>query len=300
MDGFTLVSKKSSRKRQKNRYKMNLLDSQNRLLSEEIEDEKCITEKQIEIVSKSIESSRNEIQLSKFWSDIRGLFYSTSNDQHDREIQTPEHFHEIISYGIGNFSTNPIARYQFALLILLAGFLRVEDKVHLYDPVLSMTERCIIENYGFHLIRQNEECKRSVTRKTLIFMLHCGKKMYDNLLSANWNAGICNLVIIGNAFSSYHERIPSTTLQKEAPHIFHIAPHSCEQQIPNSFEHEDIFNDSCLIKFPCELVSKLEEEFWLKERTVVDAEDDVEIIRNKNVKGFLTDVANKEREITDS
>ncbi len=30
--------------------------------------------------------------------------------------------------------------------------------------------------------------------------------MYDNLLSANWNPGLENLVIVGNAFSNYIER----------------------------------------------------------------------------------------------
>lgn len=57
-----------------------------------------------------------------------------------------------------------------------------------------------------------QECKRKITKPTVIFMLHCGKAMYENMIKANWGIGLQNLLIIGNTFSSYTERFVSLTL----------------------------------------------------------------------------------------
>ena len=51
-----------------------------------------------------------------------------------------------------------------------------------------------------------QECRRKIAKPSIIFMLHCGKAMYENLIKANWGLGLQNLLIIGNAFSSYTER----------------------------------------------------------------------------------------------
>lgn len=40
---------------------------------------------------------------------------------------------EIISYGAGNFTVNPIARYQFGFLLLLAEHLKVNLIQEIYD-----------------------------------------------------------------------------------------------------------------------------------------------------------------------
>lgn len=41
----------------------------------------------------------------------------------ESELQS---FDSIVAYGLGHFSTCPIARYQFALLLLLADILKVK------------------------------------------------------------------------------------------------------------------------------------------------------------------------------
>jgi flagellar biosynthesis protein FliQ len=57
------------------------------------------------------------------------------------------------------------------------------------------------------LLLSIQQCKRSVEEKTLFFMPHCGKAMYNNLLWANWSVDkLEKMAVIGNSFSSYHEK----------------------------------------------------------------------------------------------
>ena len=46
--------------------------------------------------------------------------------------------------------------------------------------------------------------KRSVQKPTLFYMPHCGRGLYSNTLSANWNKDkLGNVIIIGNRFDMY-------------------------------------------------------------------------------------------------
>ena len=51
-------------------------------------------------------------------------------------------------------------------------------------------------------------CRRKVQTHTLVFMPHCGRAMYNNLLWANWSPeNLAKLTLIGNSFLSYLERL---------------------------------------------------------------------------------------------
>ncbi|CAH3184853.1 unnamed protein product, partial [Porites evermanni] len=162
---------------------------------------------------------------------------------------------DIICYGIGKITTCPIARYQFALLLLLKEQLQIAGPCHIYEPHFSEDDKMIVEKLGCQLIEHNEEGKRKVERLTLFFMLHCGKPLYNSVLWANWGPRLSNVIILGNRFSSYQERIPSRQLRSEASFIYNILPYVKETPVPNTFHHSDIFNDSAIHWFPRDILS---------------------------------------------
>ena len=58
---------------------------------------------------------------------------------------------EIISYGAGNFSTSPIARYQFAFLILFAEHLQVGQNYQLpFKTNILLIVICLLLCLNFH------------------------------------------------------------------------------------------------------------------------------------------------------
>ena len=75
----------------------------------------------------------------------------------------------------------------------------------------------------FHYMHLNlQEGKRKVSEKTLFYMLHCGKPLYNNLLWANWSEQISNVVILGNSFVSYEER----SVPAQYSHHALLSPHT--------------------------------------------------------------------------
>ncbi|CAH3110555.1 unnamed protein product [Pocillopora meandrina] len=185
---------------------------------------------------------------------------------------------DIVCYGIGKLSSCPIARYQFAFLLLLRELLKISGLCFIYEPHFSQDDKVVVEELGCSLIDHNEEGKRRVENLTLFFMLHCGKPLYNSVLWANWGLGLSNVIILGNRFTSYQERIPSRKLREEASYIYNILPYTSETPIPNTFHHSDIFNDSGIHWFPREVLATVPETLWKDCAEPVYCEDDPEIV----------------------
>ncbi|GFO38778.1 srr1-like protein [Plakobranchus ocellatus] len=193
----------------------------------------------------------------------------------------------ILSYGIGNFISCLIARYQLAFLLALRDRLGAEcTACEVFDPVFTSHERSVLKTFNCVLSSQNEEGKRLCSVRTIAFLPHCGKALYNNLLWRNAASPNCdslfNLLLIGNSFQHMVERTPSRQLQKTANFVQQLQPYIREIQVDNNFTHKDIFNDLAIHWFhPSQqgvLVSCLERNC---EEPVYD-NCDVEFIRSKD------------------
>ncbi|XP_068679202.1 SRR1-like protein [Montipora foliosa] len=223
-------------------------------------------------LKKNIDKCRTEISTSEFFSRFQGLFvngqlleHSISTVETDSKKRTAvfvDPIVDIVCYGIGRIASCPIARYQFAFLLLLKEFLQIAGDCFIYEPLFSQDETMVVKEMGCLLIESNEEGKRKVEQITLFFMLHCGKPLYNSVLWANWGPGLSNVIILGNRFSSYQERLPSRQLIDEAPYIYNILPYTAETLVHNSFHHNDIFNDSAIHWFPRDMLTRVPHSVW--------------------------------------
>ncbi len=173
-------------------------------------------------------------------------------------------FQELVCYGVGNFSTSYIARYQLALCLHLGKLLHIDSAcMYFFDPLFTESEKQTLGLLGASVLTKNEEGKRKVEKTTLFYMPHCGKALYNNLLWANWSMDrLQNLVIIGNSFEHITLSTPDRILQIEAEYIKRCQPIIIEFPIPNKFEHSDIFNDTSVHVPITEKVSVIGSEFW--------------------------------------
>ncbi|KAG8190597.1 hypothetical protein JTE90_017862 [Oedothorax gibbosus] len=246
-DGFTLVTNKQKRRKNKSK-KCNITTP-------------SLPQSEVEVFKRSkIETIQKDLYYSTFFSTfIENLNQALNNilqplKHHPTEIMNvTDNFNnldisssnevDIVCYGLGHFITCMIARYQLAFLLSLKEVLHA-DTVTVFDPVFLVEEKCFLKELGFDVLEVNEEAKRPIFRKTIFFMPHCDLPLYDNLLSANWNEnGLPNLIIIGNSFQNYFLKTPERELKRKAKYVFYSWEIVTENTICNNFQFTDVFND---------------------------------------------------------
>ena len=173
-----------------------------------------------------------------------------------------ERIHDVVCYGLGNFSDSYIARYQLAFLLLVIEEMDISlCNCHIFDPKFNDEEIMILQNLGLNIIQENEVAKRKCSKSTLFYMPHCGKSLYNNLLWANWGINLDDVVIIGNSFTRMVESTPQRILDKTGHYILKIQPYMTEKELPSTEKFEDVFNDTVIHIFN-DLNSKVAEDFW--------------------------------------
>lgn len=169
---------------------------------------------------------------------------------------------EIICYGLGQFSSCVIARYQLGFLLILKQILH-SAHVYIYDPLFSPEEKLFLKELGFNVLNINEEAKRTLKGKSVCFLPHCDLPLYNNLLWANWNLKqLSELVIIGNSFQSYELNDAKGSLKEKAKYVYLANKFITEVRISNVFRFTDIFNDLSLHYFKIGSLSSVDSFMW--------------------------------------
>lgn len=80
--------------------------------------------------------------------------------------------------------------------------------MYIFDPVMTELDIELCKLHKIEIIAENEDGKRLADKPTLFYMPHCGRGLYSNTLSANWNKKhLPNVTIIGNRFDMYVGRL---------------------------------------------------------------------------------------------
>ena len=276
-DGFTLVKYKYP-KPNRIQKKQAGIPVNLRNLSTFPRTQSSCDDKQLELAMSNINQCKIELQESIFYKDLLLSLSELLLVGIENSEKVTTNWQDFVCYGIGKISECPKSRYQFALLLLLWKHFKPCGRCYIYDPVFGSLDEKIVENFGLELIPRNEEAKRKVSQKTLFFVPHGGKPLYNNILWANWGAGLENVVIFGNSFASYQERLPSHQLKSEACYIAQILPLTHEIEMLSQFNHDDIFNDMALHYFVGKEVHAQPFSFWKDCPEPIYEENNMEII----------------------
>ncbi|XP_038293032.1 SRR1-like protein [Canis lupus familiaris] len=193
-----------------------------------------------------------------------------------------------VCYGIGNFATCVIARYQLTFLLLFLEKCRIPRRhCWVYDPLFSQLEIGVLNSLGLTVLNENEEGKRSVDGEpTIFYMPHCGTALYNNLLWSNWSLdALSQMLLIGNSFRGLEERLLGRILQKNYTYIAKILKGLEELELPETSQYTDVFNDTSIHWFPVQKLQQLPTDTWAfqEEPDYQDCED-LEIIRRNKTR----------------
>lgn len=106
-------------------------------------------------------------------------------------------YSHVVALGLGRFSSR-ITQHQTALLLALAN----SCTIHVFDPVWQQTDLLVCELLGFKVMGHTYG-KITVDERTLFYMPHCGRGLYDNVIWAN-KMDISRCVLFGNDLDLQH------------------------------------------------------------------------------------------------
>ena len=275
-DGFTLVKYKYPKQNKFIKKQRETFEGTSNFSTAQI----CYNKKQFDLIINSIKTCQMELQDSAFYKELLSSISKILSLNVVDTDQINANFQDFVCYGIGKISECPTSRHQFALLLLLWHHIKSSGRCYVYDPVFGNVDQEIVKHFEVDLILRNEEAKRRVSQKTLFFVPHGGKPLYNNILWANWGANLKNVVIFGNSFASYHERIPLHQLELEAGYIAKILPLTHEIKLGRWYDRDDIFNDMSLHYFVANQLCEQPSSFWNDCKEPVYEDNNMEIIFN--------------------
>lgn len=287
-DGFTCVSKKnngnrkSSPRHSKSPSKANL-PAMKEPQTESDDELEQLTDQQLEKIVKFYETKATKFMQSNYFQSFKRLFCQLmQSDSEEKEegrkdgsiagqpmkeksarnsakaTDQPDRprFDQVICYGLGSFNKETISRKQLYFLICLKQFVNCADW-QAYDPVFNGDEQSILCKLGFSLIQQNEYCRRPIqvdgtVKRTLFYMPHCHKFMFNNLFWSNWNAqSLSDLYLIGNSFNLISVVLAEKGDPKEFAYLHELMKLNVvhEHPIENCYSNKHLFNDLSFHRF---------------------------------------------------
>jgi hypothetical protein len=81
----------------------------------------------------------------------------------------------------------------------------VPSVVELFEPLLCDAEcQLLRDRFSINVLSTNDEGRRVAADRTLVFMPHCPRGLYHNLVQANIRAqSLHNVMLVGNSFAQY-------------------------------------------------------------------------------------------------
>lgn len=139
----------------------------------------------------------------------------------------------VTGLGLGSPCASRNALTQLAVLLDVCPTAAISA----YDPVFSTGDRALL--HATRCQAADDAHFRHVTleglvgsprrhrQRTLLYMPHCDRELYEAALEANWD-DLESIVIIGNSFESYRLRVADAALRAESPRLFEVRHASVE------------------------------------------------------------------------
>ncbi|GBN26718.1 RNA-directed DNA polymerase from mobile element jockey [Araneus ventricosus] len=181
----------------------------------------------------AINASKTEaIRFQKGFADDDGIITETHISHNGTEHHQQDTYSDM-------FDFSEVLKFQFTV-----------------DQLFFTTqEKCILEDFGLHVLKVNERGKRNISNRTIFFMPHCHSSLYNNLLSANWNKEcLSKLMIIGNGMKKRY-------LEKRR-YIASASKFDTEIKIRTDFESVQVIHSLSLVSFHIDALGAVPLQVW--------------------------------------
>lgn len=138
---------------------------------------------------------------------------------------------QILCLGIGSASV-PAARDQWALLQDMRHHIFKHCGIHplviVFDPQFGELDVALVHRQQAQLPTENSCGAYELSERTLVYMPHCPKELYEALLRANWRKeALEHIILCGNELGQY------STDMTAFPCLERIAPYTHAYPVPS-------------------------------------------------------------------
>ncbi|KAH7912131.1 SRR1-domain-containing protein [Hygrophoropsis aurantiaca] len=200
-----------------------------------------------------LERAQEEITSGDWFSECREILQGALRDT---SIDCPE----VLCLGLGNPCSSRDARAQLAFLIrLCASFDIAPSTVSVYDPVFTDADQELFQVLGMTPLKDN----KALGCPTILYMPHCGIKLYENILRENWTAPqLATIVFIANRLGEYVDNNPAFKLNRDYPCLNRLVPHLNSRPLPTSTAYSTAFNNLSVQYVKRTVLASLDDAFW--------------------------------------
>eukprot|EP01132_Coremiostelium_polycephalum_P000843 gene843-1050_t len=230
-------------------------------------------DEKIEKVTSCLNQYKLSIEKTDFFKEIITLQSKYTTEYNKVKIESIfSNIHDIICYGIGDFSSSKKCQEQLSFILTLTSLYKITGSIYIFDPIMNEVEKRVVEQLGFKVLENNEEGKRKISQfddqdnknnyYSLFYMPFCGRKLYDNVLWANWE-NLTRVVIIGNSFSLYNDPLNKPD-QSYLPFSYTTKINGLFSEIPfpNNYPTKFIFHDLSIHLFPKNVLDSKDENYF--------------------------------------
>eukprot|EP01061_Rhynchopus_euleeides_P009903 TRINITY_DN19226_c0_g1_i1.p1 TRINITY_DN19226_c0_g1~~TRINITY_DN19226_c0_g1_i1.p1 ORF type:complete len:209 (+),score=70.69 TRINITY_DN19226_c0_g1_i1:91-627(+) len=134
-----------------------------------------------------------------------------------------------------------------------------------YDPIFTDEDKEVCSRLGLDAISDNTEGKDAIASPTLMFMPHCSRSLYANLLRENWSPdALAQLVVFGNTFADYTLRAVSKADKQSVDAMQRLEPATQSLALPRFKPCGTAFSDTSVMWFPKGGLATLGPDVWGK------------------------------------
>ncbi|KAM0756318.1 hypothetical protein T439DRAFT_26445 [Meredithblackwellia eburnea MCA 4105] len=226
-------------------------------------------------VAEKVASRRQDLVNSNYLERCKALIRGALNPDIEKTLEAMPSPTCTVCLGLGTVSGSSKSQNQFVLLQSILDELAGSPKI--FDPVSSEEDNQFLAECNFEVLRSEHDFNFKET--TLLFMPHCPRSLFEELLRKNWNPShLSRLIILGNRLEQYEDPThPSASSSSKSPFISKSIPLWNVIPLPQDPNFVEPFNDMALQWIS---LSKLQgiPDFASKN----EAEDEVDIL-NRNM-----------------
>lgn len=249
----------------------------------------------IDRARRRISTAFDRLSTCRWWASVSATLASRLHalcSKEDTPVRQREFSPRLVCLGLGSFVNSANACNQFAAAMrMYQDFCTVRnDKPLLADPAMTVDDEEIVTSLGFEVVKTLDSalCARQTTcfrlsedgpvavsgegsadavgGSLLLFMPHCERHLYDDVLQKLWGPSLLRTVLFSNSFRGFYGAGTGSKHEWTELDLIVAQNFAVEERCPDSSKSisYEAFNDLAIINFNSDNLCLEQNRHWTR------------------------------------